>query len=100
SIPIVLAAGPATSSTVAGANGTVVPTEPRVATVAQLALTLVTTTYSPGAALYELVSEEPRRARPRAFTTAMCARGAVEQITARWTVWRPCKPPPGFLVSM
>jgi len=55
--PMVLLAGPGTSSTVAGSNGTAVFTEPRVATVAhEPTAWLVTTVYSPVPGLNELVS--------------------------------------------
>jgi len=54
---MVLLAGPGTSSTVAGSNGTAVFTEPRVATVAhEPTAWLVTTVYSPVPGLNELVS--------------------------------------------
>lgn len=61
SMPIVLEAGPGTTSTVAGVNGTAVSTEPRVTTVTHFArLRLVTTVYWPVAGLKELVRLDPR----------------------------------------
>ena len=83
-MPMVFAAGPGTISIVAGANGTDVLTDPRVATVAQAAmLALVAAMYCPRAALNELVSDDARLGRPELFTTAMRDEGAVEQITDR-----------------
>src|SRR5215831_9860035 len=100
-IPVVLGAGPAVISTVAGSNGTLVLTEPRVAIVAQAGrVRLVASVYCPVEARHELVRADPRDGIPVALTTAVWVRAADGQITARWNGMPPLSPPPGFLVSM
>src|SRR5689334_8285498 len=99
-MPLVLAAGPAVVSTVAGSNGTALLVEPRVAMTAQLVIgRLVTSTYVPVAALKVLVSGEPRVLSPSAPATALAVLAAVGQTTARWNGMPSVRPPPGFFVS-
>src|SRR5215831_6449643 len=99
-MPIVLAAGPGTSSIVAGVNGTALSTDPRVATVAQSGsiAAFVTTSYSPVAELNELVRADPRLMTPLSATTAArtLVAAAFGQTTARWKGTPPERPPPGF----
>src|SRR5690348_3221882 len=98
--PVVLGAGPGVISTVAGSNGTLVLTDPRVAIAAHAARArLVASVYSPVAALNELVSADPRAGMPAAFTTAILVLAAFGQITARWNGMPSASPPARFLVS-
>ena len=95
------ARGPAVISTVAGSNGTLVLTDPRVAITAHAARDwLVASVYCPVEARNELVRADPRAGIPVALTTAVWVRAADGQITARWNGMPPLSPPPGFLVSM
>ena len=88
-------------STVAGSNGTLVLTEPRVAISAHADRTrLVATVYCPVEVLNELVRDDPREGSPLALTTAVSTLAAFGQMTARWNGIPEFSPPPGFLVSM
>src|SRR5690349_15725049 len=98
-MPVVLAAGPGVISTVAGSNGTLVLTEPRVAIAAQADRARpVARVYSPVEDVNELVSAEARAGMPVALTTAILVLAAVGQITARWNGMPSASPPPRFLV--
>src|SRR5215469_984830 len=71
-MPVVLGAGPGVISTVAGSNGTLVLTEPRVAITAHACRGwLVARVYCPVDARKELVSADPRAGSPLAPTTAI-----------------------------
>src|SRR5690348_8142414 len=92
--PVVLGAGPAVISTVAGSNGTLVLAEPRVAITAHAGRGwLVASVYCPADARNELVSGDPRAGSPLAATTAIVALAACGQITARWNGMPGLSPP-------
>src|SRR5215831_12205904 len=99
-MPVVLAAGPGVTSTVAGSNGTLVLTEPRVASAAQAARAwLVAMVYCPVEGLNKLVRADPRAGMPVALTTAILVLAADAHMTARWNGIPSASPPPRFLVS-
>src|SRR5712664_1780052 len=89
-IPIALDLGPGTISTVAGVKGTALPTEPRVATVAQARMfRWYLIVYCPVAGLVEVVPFEARSIVPAACTTANRV-FPLGQTTARWNGTASC----------
>ena len=100
-IPAVLAAGPGTISTVAGAFGTTSSTDPRVATVAHADVGVsVTTTYCPTSAEYELVRFDPRDNAPVRGDDRDPGAGGGRADHRQVERDAALSPPPWFLVSM